>query len=314
MYLNLFPKHLGPVFLEILSDLTKRRLAAKSKKDPQSQVTAGALKITINSLYGLLGDKNKCICSFRSMYGTTINGQLFALMLAERLNNVDGMSVFYYNTDGISVKVRKDLRSEFERICKEFNEEVLPIDYELADYQKCIFRGVNEYIILKKGGGFKQKGSSFVHKVESHKDPSFLIIPKALEAYFVHGIKPEEFIKNHTDIYDFCGRLKVDKRFFTVYQTLTSDGIKEEILSPMTRYFMSQGKGVLRKRTYTNPDRPDINDYKSESGVQVGNTMTIFNKAFNVADFKDYEVDYQYYIRETNKIITNLEMVQGTLF
>ena len=52
---GIHPEHLGENFLKIVDTLTKQRLAAKKSGD---SLTADTLKITINSLYGLLGDKN----------------------------------------------------------------------------------------------------------------------------------------------------------------------------------------------------------------------------------------------------------------
>jgi len=73
-----------------------------------------------------------------------------------------------------------------------------------------------------------------------------------LEAYFVHGTKPEEFLRNHDDIYDFFKRTKVNKSdtlLSNVYDEKNNLVSSEEI-QRITRYYIS-GSQHYDKETKT---------------------------------------------------------------
>ena len=98
------PDHLTDSFIDILSDLTDRRLEAKAKGDFK---TADALKISINSMFGLLNFNNYWLYDPKAAVSVTINGQLYLLMLIEALTS-NGFEVISANTDGVTAKVPKD--------------------------------------------------------------------------------------------------------------------------------------------------------------------------------------------------------------
>ena len=147
---------------------------------------------------------------------TTINGQLLLLMLSERfVEEISSVKMLQINTDGMTIKVKRSDKLLVESIVKRW-ENLTKLQMEYTYYSKMIIKDVNNYIAIKTDGGIKRKGAAFIYKVgpgelELHKNFSMLIIPKAIEAYFVKGIKPEEFVKNHDDIYDFFKRTKINK-------------------------------------------------------------------------------------------------------
>jgi hypothetical protein len=95
--LNAYPPQLSSVILDIIKELTDLRLKAKAKGDKS---TSDALKLAINSCYGLTGNAHSFMYSIPTMLKVTINGQLLLLMLIEKLYKAleDDMRCFYANT------------------------------------------------------------------------------------------------------------------------------------------------------------------------------------------------------------------------
>ena len=115
-------------------------------------------------------------------------------------------------------------------------------------YTKFVVRDVNNYLAVYESGDVKLKGCFEVDK-EFHKDPSMRIVPYALKRYYINGDKIEDTIRNHTDIYDFCLRLKTNsksKPFFTYYNRETQQFVRQP-LDRTTRYYISKGGGTLSK-------------------------------------------------------------------
>lgn len=134
----------------------------------------------------------------------------------------------------------------------------------------------------------KHKGDFEINK-ELHKDPSMRIVPYALYKYYIDGIDIKETIRNHKNIYDFCIRLKIKSGSKGQYRCIKNGEYVDTPLSKTTRYFVSNKGGILLKQTS-----------KVKSGVTVGFNVTLFNK---YVDLPDYDINYNFYIAECQKII-----------
>ena len=169
-------------------------------------------------------------------------------------------------------------------------------------YTKFVVRDVNNYLAVYESGDIKYKGCFEIDK-ELHKDPSMRIVPIAVKNYFIDNIPVKDTICNHKNIFDFCLRLKTNSLSTPYYRFLDSDGkIQIKQLDRTTRYYISNSGGVLYK------------DFGSKkSGVNIGYSATIFNQYIN-KDMKDYDLNYNFYISEANKIINAVEDKQLTLF
>lgn len=169
-------------------------------------------------------------------------------------------------------------------------------------YTKFVVRDVNNYLAVYESGDIKYKGCFEINK-ELHKDPSMRIVPIAVKNYFIDNIPVKDTIYNHKNIFDFCLRLKTNSLSTPYYRYLDSDGrIQIKQLDRTTRYYISNSGGVLYK------------DFGSKkSGVNIGYSATIFNQYIN-KDMKDYDLNYNFYISEANKIINAVEDKQLTLF
>jgi hypothetical protein len=157
-------------------------------------------------------------------------------------------------------------------------------------------------LAVYENGDVKLKGCFEIDK-EFHKDPSMKIVPIALKEYYVNNIPIEETIKNHQNIYDFCLRLKTNSKSTPYYKYLENGNIINKKLDRTTRYFISNSGGVLIK---------DFGDDRI-SGVNVGYSVTLFNKYFK-KEMSEYNINYNFYISEANKIKDAVWTGQLSLF
>ena len=150
------------------------------------------------------------------------------------------------NTDGMTIKYKKIYTSLVNMICREW-ERLTQLELEDIDYSRMIIKDVNNYMAISTDGEYvKRKGAAFIYKespgeLELHKNFSNLVIPKSLEAYFVDGISPEDFIPNHDNIYDFFKRTKInksDKLLLTEYDE-KGNIISEQETQRICRYVIS---------------------------------------------------------------------------
>lgn len=205
-----YPRHLSEEFCQLYEELYDKRKAIP-KSNPQNK----SLKLLLNSIYGKSGDIYSFVYDKFFQMCITVNGQLLLTMLAEQMSFIDGVTVFYANTDGITLKVKKDkeTKQKVYRVWKWW-EKLTGLELEHAVYKQMILRDVNNYIAEMEDGSIKYKGA-FEIDVDYHKNRSQRIVPIAVRRYFIDDIPPEETINNHLSsgdygeienqgIYDFC--------------------------------------------------------------------------------------------------------------
>lgn len=79
---------------------------------------------------------------FKYTLATTINGQLMLTMLAEQLLKIPELQIIQVNTDGITVRLKKQYESDYYDTCKQW-ESLTRLQLEYAYYSKMIIRDVN---------------------------------------------------------------------------------------------------------------------------------------------------------------------------
>jgi len=224
-------------------------------------------------------------------------GQLILLTLAEKciLNNIHVISL---NTDGLETKMRRDQYNLYLSLVREV-EQQFNVQFEQEEYQKIIYQNVNSYLAVTKSGGLKKKGE-FVTNPELGSSVNFLVFPKLLEQYFVHGFRPEEVLKNPEQfglhIYDFCASFKVSRDY-----TVLHNGIKQQRLN---RFFVARNAPYLYKLKNTK-SKPD--NMLKGWGVEIYNNHT-------KKPLKEYNLDMRFYLSQINKLIFELESNKTTLF
>lgn len=201
-------------------------------------------------------------------------------------------------------------RNDYQKAvdCTTEMTQITGLTYEFNEYKKMVVRDVNNYSAQYSiDNKIKHKGAFEIEK-ELHKDPSMKIVPFALQQYFFLGIPIKETIENHTNIYDYCLRLKLTSTFKGEYNYIDqSNGYPEKKtikLSKNTRFFISNQGGAIYKIR---------NDNNKSTGVNVGFVTTLFNK-YEEKPMSKYNINYQFYINECNKIINQIEDKQLYLF
>ena len=294
-----YPKHLSESFCILYEELyEKRKLIPKS--NPQNK----SIKLLLNSCYGKSGDSYSFLYDKFFQMSITVNGQLILAMLCERLAQIEGVKVQMVNTDGACLVVPKNRKREVYNVCL-WLEDLTKMELEYATYSKVFSRDVNNYGAIYTNGKVKLKGA-FEIDVELHKNRSERIVQIAVKRYFVDNIPVEETIKNHLfvgnydkienqGIYDFCIGKKIQSN--QNYTIEDSDGnIIKHIDDKVIRFYVSTDGDYLKK---------NYSDGRKEITVG-GNKVTMFMDYY---DSENYNIDYDYYINQANKII---HAVDGT--
>lgn len=236
-----------------------------------------------------------------------INGQLLIAMLCERLSFIEDVTIIQANTDGVTIKVRREDRPRVEALCKKW-EKMTGLELEYADYKKMVINNVNNYMAQTTDGKIKDKGAAYIVNPDFHKNKSQRIVQIALRRYFFEGIPIRETIENHLTtkekgceydkkkdkygvpfygIYDFCIGRKVQwNQQFVIIKGMEETDIGQKVV----RYYMTKQKSMMMKK---------YNDGRKEA----------VNKGYNTKLFQnfveeDYDIDYEYYINECYKITT----------
>lgn len=307
--LGIYPEHLGPIFRDLYNnDIVSVRLAEKSKpKNERKMTIMEGYKLAANSIYGKSNEPTSAFYDPLYTLKTTIGGQMFLSLWTEKLvKAIPEIKFISHNTDGILYMLpRKDydkaitVEKEMSKITGLFIEDNI--------YKKVIQVDVNNYIAIYddhsiENEHLKLKGCFEIDK-EYYKDPSMKIVPIALKEYFVNNVPVEETIKNHKDIFDFCLRLKTNSNSTPFYKYIKDGKIVIDKLNRTTRYYVSNNGGSLSKSF----------DANRSSGVNVGYTVTLFNNYIE-KPMSDYNINYNFYISEVNKIKNSIENKQLSLF
>lgn len=299
---GLYPQHLGPEFTEVYAGILSERLEAKRNGNKLKNET---LKLSVNGLSGNLQSEYSWCYDPKMALTIRINGQLMLLMLAEGLSEI-GCKIIQSNTDGVFVLMKKNLQEKAHAWCDEWCKITgltLASDYFERFYQYAI----NDYLGVKEGWSsshdpklIKKKGL-FIDEPILGKGLAPLIIPEAINKYFVEGISPEETIRSCEDIKKFCTFQKVDKKFEVFY------GGKR--VSHINRYYMSMYGEMIYKQKVDESGKP----VGSPIALCAFSPVTIYNK-FNVMPIKERDINYTYYISEAYKIIEKMKDQQLTLW
>lgn len=240
------------------------------------------------------------------------NGQLMLTMLVEDLLEIPTLSIIQVNTDGITVRVKKIYEEEYYRICSNWMK-LTQLELEFVDYSKMIIRDVNNYIAIYQDVTKKPKCKGFFEfeNIPLHKNKSFSIIPYAIHKYFVNGRSVEETIHNHRNIFDFCAGVKASKseksgKSHYELHSIKGGELFKRKLSKTVRYYIST-KGEYLFKVYENGSQEQVEAPKLVGKYKKEWKVTYFNNSFQLEDFKQYNIDYVYYISKAKEVIAELE-------
>lgn len=309
--LGLYPEHLGIQFMNQYSGFIDKRIAEKHKpKEERDNVLIEGYKLVLNGTYGKSNEDKSFLYDPLYTFKTTIAGQLFISMWAERMAEaVPELTFIQINTDGITVRIPRSKLEAIREVNNQLTKETTLV-IEEAFYSKMFIRDVNNYGAVyedstREHEHIKLKGDFEIDK-EFHKDPSMRIVPLALKEFFVYGIPVEDTIRENRDIFNFCMRLKTNSKSKPFFKHFEFNNIVEDPLDRTTRYYIGKGpySGIIIKK---------FEDGKV-TGVNVGYSAILYNRAFTCEDWNNYNIDYNFYIAEANKIKNPLIMKELDLF
>ena len=295
------PEHLPKKeFLELYEWFFEER-----KKIPKTDPKNYVYKIILNSTYGLTGDENSFLYDPRMTMQITVNGQLLLSMLYEMLSLAipEGIPLMQ-NTDGLEMMIPAGSVDTYMRVCAEW-EKLTMLSLEHDEYKKMIIRDVNNYIAINKKDKVKCKGAFEWEDLEKkkvatfHKNKSFLIIPKAIYAYFVNGIQPEDFLRDNREVVDYCAGVKSKGAWHYEERYVDKGVLTTNRLQKIVRYFVSKNGGKIVKC------HPDGREIQVESGSWL---QTVVNRIDPSVSIEEYDINYSYYIEEINKQIEGIEV------
>ena len=211
---------------EIYGKLIEDKKRYTETGDPR----VGAVKQSINAIYGRMGYPNSRLYAPDKLYQTTITGQLLQLRLIEDLR-AGGFEVIYLNTDGLSILDIGD--DSYKEITQKWADE-FDVEYKVAHFNRAYYRDVNNFIAEKDDGSLKRKGD--LNTDATHKVASFArVSTNAVVEYLIHGTNIRDYIKEQDDLRDFLLYHKYNGDINVFLQ----EGMNHRKLSNVVRYYLS---------------------------------------------------------------------------
>ena len=274
------------------------------KKIPKSDPKNYVYKIILNSTYGLTGDENSFLYDPKMTMQITINGQLLLSMLYEMIcQEIPEAVPLMQNTDGFETLMPTSCIEKYHEICDRWCKTT-QLELEHDEYSKMIIRDVNNYIAVSKSGKVKCKGAFEWEDLDKkkvavfHKNKSFLIIPKAIHAYFTKGISPEDFIASNQNIFDYCAGIKSKGGWYFENREMKNGELITIRQQKIVRYYVSSKGGKLVKC------HPDGRLIQVESGPWLQTTINEINET---TPFDSYSINKSYYLDQIYKEIHQIE-------
>lgn len=290
------PRHLGKEFWQVYSQIYKERIEAKHSGQKLKNL---ALKLTLNSVTGKMQQETSWMYDPFSVFKIRINGQLILLMLVDRLLELN-CKIVQVNTDGVMYIAQKAQREAVQEAVSEV-EQLTQLTFESDDYEAFYQYAINDYFGVEKGYSQShdpkliEKKGMFITDPRLGKGLAPAIIPKAVINYFLTKQPTSEYIKNSKNIEDFLMYQRVDKKFKVFHG--------ETPIQRINRFYASTNDYSLFKVDPTGK----VANMLTKSGV------TILNKMDNIP-IENRHLNYQYYISEANKIISEFVYQQLELF
>lgn len=314
--LKVCQKHLNPkAWFRIVDTIVDERLEHKHLAKDKSlnliqrmkhTTAAACLKIVANAgIFGKMGSEKSFLCDKKAMYKVTINGQLFLLMLIERLEDA-GIHVISANTDGIVTIVPKGLEETADNICHWW-EKHLGLELEFTHYSKYVTEGVNSYLTVKTDGKKKFKGrmNPKMYLEDLSKGYNSPIVAKAVTEYFINGTPVMETLRNSKSILDFCRTQNVNRKYYIEYTHVVDHKMVVEEVQRNTRFYVSLTGGSLMKVEVLGWDENNQPKLK-KSSLCAGQRVTVCNLVED-KDISELNINYLYYYNECMAIIEPIE-------
>lgn len=290
------PRHLGETFWTVYSQIYAERIQAKHSGQ---HLKNDVLKYALNAVTGKMQQEVSWMYDPFTVFKIRINGQLVLLMLVDRLLEL-GCKIVQVNTDGVMYIAKKANRDRIQEAIKEV-EQLTQLTFESNNYEAFYQYAINDYFGVEEGYSQSndpkliEKKGMFITEPSLGKGLAPVIIPKAVINYFLTKEPIRDFILRQKDINDFLMCQRANKKFKVLYGTTPVQRIN--------RYYASTNGYFLFKVDETGTQENML----SKSGV------TILNK-MDDQPIENRHINYQYYISEASKIVSELSTVQLELF
>lgn len=293
------------VFAKMVDYFKSTRVAAKHNKTDKSvidgvddKLTAEALKIVINAIYGKLGFEDFWLYDRLAQMRVTINGQLMTLSLIESLE-LEGIHCVSANTDGIIIKIPIEKLDIFKKITEEWNiHNKMSADGEY--YKMFIRRDVNSYFVIQTDGKEEFVGAMdpLQYRKDYTKGYDMPIVAKAVYEYFVNNVPIMETLRNHKDILDFCKTQNVGRKFKVCYDKVVDGKITTIYCQQHFRFYVSQKGVIIQKEDSATGKR----------SVLGGGLPSIMLNNLDDKPIEEREINYAYYYNECMKFINPIKL------
>ena len=308
---HLIPKAWFRIADTIVDERLEHKHLAKDKSldvmERDKHATAAAcLKIVANAgIFGKMGSEKSFLCDKKAMYQVTINGQLFLLMLIEKLE-LAGIHVISANTDGIVTIVPRELEQTADDICHWW-EKHLGLELEFTYYTKYVTEGVNSYLTVKRGGSSKFKGrmNPKMFLEDLSKGYNSPIVAKCVTEYFINCTPVMETLRNAKSILDFCRTQNVNHKYRLEFTHVVDGKIRTDVVQRNTRFYISSTGGTLMKVESMGWNERNEEQVK-KSSLCAGQRVSICN-IVDDTDISELNVNYLYYYNEAMAIIEPIE-------
>lgn len=299
---EVYPKHLNKsIFVKMVDFFKTTRLKCKHTSDDiemlikgvPNKLSAEALKIVINAIYGKFGSDTFWLYDRFAQMQVTINGQLMTMMVIEDLE-LAGIHVISANTDGIIVKLPRDKEEEFKQITDNWcKTNKMTADSER--YKLFVKRDVNNYFNIQENDDIEYKGALDPKQYlkDLKKGYDMPIVAKAVFEYFVNNIPVMETLRNHKDILDFCKTQNVGKQFEVVYDIVKNGNVERVHSQRHVRFYVANNGVIINKE---NKITNQLNRLASGKPVQILNSL-------DDKPIHERNINYGYYYTECYKII-----------
>jgi hypothetical protein len=279
-----YPQHLGKSFCTIYKNLYEQR-----KSYPKKSAESAMLKLALNGVYG--DSNNQFSVFYDPLYTMTItlNGQLLLCVLAEGMLSIEGLQIVQVNTDGMTVKVPRSQMFMVSAVRAAW-EHRTGLQLEQVEYSRMFIRDVNSYIAEYTNGDVKRKGA-YEWKLGWEKNHGGLVIPKVAEQVLLKGAPIRQTVEQWPEIMDFMLRTKVPRSSYLQWG--------EEQTQNVSRYYIAKGGKPLKKWM---PPLKGKQEWR-QIGVESGWDVQVCN---NLDDAGKLPIDYDYYVREIEKLVLGL--------
>jgi DNA polymerase elongation subunit (family B) len=283
------------VFLPVLGELTKRRLAAKARvrasagvERVQLQGAQSSLKVLINSFYGYLGS-GFLFNDFEAAEAVTRRGRELVLAIADRIEQTGGQ-VIEIDTDGVYLRPPEAVRGESaERSYVEEIGAILPKGINLQHdgrYRAMLSLKQKNYVCVGYDGRKVFRGAALRSRADEPFGRTFL-----------------------AEAVDFVLAGEIDAlsaRYHELLELVLGGAIPVDKLARRER---------VTEKTFSSPSRKRLAE--AAAGATVGDTIWVYQRAdgtlARTGDYAD-DADRGYYAERLYRFIVRLREAVGPQF